>query len=195
MIRSRPHALATALAGLLVLAAAPGPRPVFPPTRDVAVRYQADVRANGAPPTFLLRYSAASQQARLDSGAGSYVLVDLRAPQARLVVPAMRLIFDLPAGSGLEQALSLGGDSRFERAGQETIAGLPCTLWRVNGREANGTACVTAQGVVLAAQGRDRQGRAGSVRAIAVAFGPEPPSLFAVPPGMREVRLASPALP
>ncbi len=189
MTRS-PLLVLAALAATLV-AAAPAARPVFPPSRDVAVRYEAHVEAKGAPPSFLVRYRAASEEARLDGDAGSYVLVDLRAPSARLVVPALHLIFDLPARLGLAQALSLGGESEFRRGGSETIAGLSCTVWQITSREANGSACITAQGVVLAAEGRDRAGRTGAIRAVAVSFAPEPEALFTPPAGMREVRLAA----
>jgi hypothetical protein len=186
---ARRRVLFGTLAGLLALAAAPA-RPTFPPTRDVAVQYHAVISDKTAPHAFLLRYRAEDARARLDGDLPGYVLVDLRPPRAQIVMPKLQLVFDLPADAGLDQVLTLGNRAQFARAGTETIAGLSCTRWRISGPQASGTACVTADGVVLRAEGRDRDGRSGSVEAVAVRYGPEPATLFTLPPGLHAVRLA-----
>ena len=76
------------------------------------------------------------------------------------------------------------------RKGSATVAGLRCTVWEVGGESANGSACVTADGVVLRAGGSDRRGRTGSIEAERVEYGHQADALFFPPADVRKVDLA-----
>ena len=179
------------LAAALVLpAAARADRPVFPPTRDVAVTYQADIAAAGAPHAFLLRYSAARDRVRVDGGLPGYVLVDLKSRQATIVFEQMGMMMDAPPNAGVDQALVLQNGRNFVRQGSETVAGLRCTVWRVAGEDATGTACVTADGVVLRASGHDHRGREATLEATQVQYGPQDAALFSPPANVRKITIA-----
>jgi hypothetical protein len=184
---------AAILAGLLALSApaAAQDRPVFPPTRDVAVTYQADIAAAGAPHAVVMRYSAAGDRVRLDGGLPGYVLVDLKSRRATIVFEQMGMMMDAPRNAGVDQALVLENGKNFARLGSDTVAGLRCTVWAVTADDATGTACVTADGVVLRARGHDRKGRAASLEATSVQYEPQAEALFSPPATMHKVTIAA----
>jgi hypothetical protein len=181
------------LAALLVLSApaAAQDRPVFPPTRDVAVTYQANIAAAGVPHEIVMRYSAARDRARVDGGLPGYVLVDLKTRHATIVMEQMGMMMDAPPNAGVDQALVLENGKHFVRKGSDTVAGLRCTVWDVSDDDASGTACVTADGVVLRANGHDRKGRAGSLEATQVQYEPQAEALFWPPPNVHKVTIAA----
>jgi len=181
---------AAALAGLLGLAAAAPDRPVFPPTRDVAVTYQANIAAAGTPHEIIMRYSAALERARVDGGLPGYVLVDPKTRHATIVMEAMGMMMDAPPNAGVEQALVLQNGKRFTRKGGDTVAGLRCTVWDVEAEDATGTACVTADGVLLRASGHDRKGRTGSLEATRVQYEPQDEALFRPPANVHRMTIA-----
>jgi hypothetical protein len=183
--------LAAMLPPLLMVAAAAPDRPVFPPVRDVAVSYHADLHAQGAPAEFTLHYSTALNRARLEGGLPGYVLVDLASHRATIVFEPMGMMMDAPPNSGLDQALVLEKGKRFVRKGHDQVAGLSCTVWDVTAEDAVGTACVTADGVVLRANGHDRKGRAGSIEATSVQYAPQAAALFSPPPNVHRVSIAA----
>ncbi len=180
------------LAALLALAApaAAQDRPVFPPTRDVAVTYRADIAAAAAPHEITMRYSAAEDRARVDGGLPGYVLVDLKSGRATIVFEQLGMMMDAPRNSGVDQALVLQNGRNFARQGRDTVAGLRCTVWAVTTDDATGTACVTADGVVLRASGHDRKGRTASLVATTVQYGPQAGALFWPPANVRRITIA-----
>ena len=184
---------AAALAALLALPtpATAQQRPSFPPTRDVAVTYRISIAAPGVPHAFEMRFSARTERARLDADLPAYVLVDLKAHRASIVMDRLGVMVDTPPEAGLEQALVLEDGKRFIRRGSDVVAGLRCTIWEVVADAASGTACVTADGVVLRASGHDRQGRAGSLEATRVTYGRQPEALFVPPPNVQRIELGA----
>jgi hypothetical protein len=166
------------LLALLVLAApaAAQQRPAFPPSRDVAARYE--VTIPGVPRAVEVRYSAALGRLRLDGEAPGYVLVDWKTHRATIVMEQLGLMMDAPPSAGLEQAFALENGRHVTRRGSDVVAGLRCTVWDVVADAASGTACVTADGVVLRANGHDRAGRSGSLEATRVEYGRQAASLF-----------------
>jgi hypothetical protein len=178
-----------AVALALSAPAAAQDRPVFPPTRDVAVTYQADIAA-AAPHEIVLRYSAARDRARLDGGLPGYVLVDLKSGHASIVFEQIGMMMDAPRNAGVDQALVLENGRDFVRKGRDTVAGLRCTIWAVTAEDATGTACVTADGVVLRASGHDRKGRTGSLVATRVQYEPQDGALFLPPPNVHRITIA-----
>ena len=197
-MRSDAARASATLAILLALAApaAAQDRPVFPPARDVAVTYRVTIAQPNTPPEVVLRYSAAQDRFRLDGslpgGAlAGYVLVDHKSGHASIVVEKLGLMMDAPRHAGLDQAFMLENGRRFARQGSDTVAGLGCTVWHIDGDAASGTACVTADGVLLRASGRDRKGRTGSVEATQVEYGPQAEALFVPPPNVHRLDLAT----
>jgi len=187
---SRRGAVLAALLALSAPAAAQD-RPVFPPTRDVAVTYQADIAAAAAPHEIVMRYSVARDRARVDGGLPGYVLVDLKSGHATIVFEQIGMMMDAPRNAGVDQALVLESGRDFVRKGSDTVAGLRCTVWAVTSEDATGTACVTADGVVLRASGHDRKGRTGSIEATSVQYEPQAEALFSPPANVHKVTIVS----
>lgn len=186
-----------ALALLLALAApaAAQDRPVFPPARDVAVTYKVLIAQPNTPSDVVLRYSVAQDRFRLDGGLPGggptgYVLVDHKSGHASIVMEKLGVMMDAPRHAGLDQAFMLENGRRFTRKGSDAVAGLRCTNWDIEGDAATGTACVTADGVVLRANGRDRKGRTGSIEATQVEYGRQPETLFVPPANVHRLDIA-----
>jgi hypothetical protein len=184
------------IAVLAVLLAVSAPaaaqdRPAFPPTRDVAVTYQANIAAAGVPHEILMRYSAGQGRARVDGGLPGYVLVDLKSRRATIVFEQLGMMMDAPRNAGLDQALVLENGKRFTRKGRDTVAGLSCTVWEVAADDATGTACVTGDGVVLRASGHDKKGRAASLEATKVQYEEQAEALFRPPANVHKVTFAA----
>jgi len=178
------------LALLLVLLAAPpagaaDPAPIYLPTRDVAVSYQVSGRAAQQVHSLLARYSAARNLLRLDTddrGMG-FVLVDLLARTAKLIVPSVQQAVDLPLARDRRAALLFGDGLRFTRRGTARILGRTCVNWDVQADRDSATVCLTADGVLLRAQGRGGEAADSSLLATKVEDAPQSPSLFRMPSG------------
>jgi hypothetical protein len=176
-------------------AAAATDRPVFPPARDVAVTYRTDASQVGLPQQMLVRYSVQADRLRVEAGLPSYLLIDRRSQRATVVIERLGIMADLPRQAGLEQAFMLESGKRFTRRGTETVAGLRCTVWDVvaTGTGA-GTACVTADGVLLRGRGHDRHGQEATLEATRVEYAPQADALFVPPANLRKVDLPAEAL-
>lgn len=167
--------------------------PAFLPARDVAVSYE--VAAPGRPAVaYQLAYNAAGELARIENPAqGIYVLVDVPAGSARLVVPALHAIVDAPDLAGLTRQLASADEARFTPLGRGEYAGLGCDKYLVLNGDGSGVACITRDGVILHFAGKDAHG-AADVTAIAVSYGPQPAGDFAAPDGFSDVTLPPGAL-
>jgi hypothetical protein len=75
---------------------------------------------------------------------------------------------------------------RINRVGKDTVAGVVCTVWDVRGPRGGGTACITADGLLLRVQG-SQPGEAPAMEAVSVAYGPQPADLFTLPAGLHQV--------
>ena len=169
-------------------------RPPATPTRDVDVTYQtptaspADPRQdNATPPPFRqrMRWLQAASRMRVDPGAGGiYMLTDYRAHTLAIVNLAGRQVLDLPAPAGTSLAPGGSDDVRFTRLGDETVAGLGCTDWRMTSPRGEALlACITADGVML----RLSNGARVVAEAVSVAYAAQDPPQFTVPDGYRHV--------
>jgi hypothetical protein len=188
-----------ALVGLATLPAAAQERPPFPPARDVAVTYRVEDGA-GQPAIARLAWSAALRMLRADAPAGApaslggvpllpgtWAVMDLRVGRAFAVESRTGLVLDLPqlAAKAREGERALAG-TRARRAGTDRIAGLACTVWRLEpppgspGGRRPVRICLTADGVPLRAQ---EEGRTARAEATAVAYGTQDPALFHRPNG------------
>jgi hypothetical protein len=183
------------LAGPL-LAAAGTDRPPALPTRDVDVVYMM-VRpdAPGGPVVLeqRMRWAAAPGLLRIDPPTpGLWVVMDTAAHRLSTVREAERSVLELTASEahlGPEQGMPGAPAAGFVRQGTGVVSGLACTEWETHDISGVPTqVCITADGVLL----RARAGTRVLIEALHVAFMPQDPSVFRIPPGYR--RIAPPPL-
>lgn len=194
--RAAPVAI-LAVTSFAALAAAAQERPPFSPTRDVVVTYRVE---NGNQPTNArLAWSAELRALRADLPAGTpasfggvplppgaWVVVDLRAGRAFAADDRTGLVIDLPQLAARAQAgeRALAG-ARAHREGMGRVAGLPCTVWRLEpparspGRRPV-RVCLTADGVPLRAEEEGRRARA---EATSIVYGRQDATRFQPPQG------------
>jgi hypothetical protein len=171
---------------LLVLPGVAAAQPRLVPTGDVTATYRlggaaAEQLPGGARDGVRLDWDAANQRLRADPVNGPvFAVVDLSRRLASLVFAQQSSVIVLPLRAGDPQTLLAGPDVRFTRLGTARLLGMECTEWRVQSRKVSGTGCVTADGVVLRAEG-SYDGRAGSVTAVSVTPGPVAPERFTIP--------------
>ncbi len=161
-------------------------RPQIFPTRDVAVTYNVSGQGQGAELT--MQWSAAQRLMRMNMPGGmGYMVADHQNQRGFMVMEAMRSIIDVPMqeAAGMQQQLE---NARFTRGGTEKIAGADCTVWRYQGEGQNGEACITADGVMLRAEGT-AQGQQGRMQATRVAYGPQDPGQFRRPQGYQSMQM------
>lgn len=185
---------AVALAALLVAPAARAAAPVLLPQRMVTVSYALDSHETG-PVQVELRADPAARLIRLDqAGLGDYLLLDFAGDSVRLVSPQKGIVFAV-APAGLDAITHAGADSLHLRPGVERrLLGLACRVWHGSERGGQGEACITPEGVILAASafGTPPGGSGpekGQLSATAVSFAPIPRDVFAVPTGLQVVNL------
>ncbi len=193
------RAVALAAAPVAAAPAAAQDRPPFPPARDAAVTYRVwDGR--GRPGEARVAWSAALRALRAEAAGpaaattapggvplppGARLVVDLRAGRAFAAEDRSGLVLELPrlAAAARRGERALAG-ARVRRLGADRVAGQPCTAWRVEpadgGRGRPVHACLTADGVPLRLR---EEGGAARAEAVAVAYGPLDPALFAPPRG------------
>ncbi len=170
-----------------------GEHPAVRPSRDVAVTYNVMVAgAQGEPQSRLLRmyWTGQGTRLRLDMPKqNSFALIDFAASRMKLVIAADQIFLELPFDPHLAPGLNIPADVTMTPVGADAVAGVPCTKWDMKGPHNGGSACITQDGLVL----RLRGGEAGQpvLEATSVAYGPQPDSLFAVPPAYKQVVPAS----
>lgn len=186
MLSAMALALGIAMVLFQPLDAAVAPRLL--PDRDVKVQYT--VTAPGrAPHQYDLSFSAESQRLRIDDPAhGLWFLVDLRNASAWIVVPQMHMVVTEPDLANLAGILERAKTARFEPVGEATIADLRCTRYRVTSEQVSGKACLTRNGIALAASGQDSRGSAAAV-ADQVTEAPVPAESLVPPPGFPSLSL------
>lgn len=164
------------------------------PTRDVTVTYA--ITAPNSPPgmTMRMQFAAQGNRVRVDLPGGmGFGIMDQNAGTMVMVMEQMGMVMDVPLDEGMRRMI-LKPDAQYQRIGTRTIAGLPCTDWRIvtaasgTAPSTTGTACMTEDGVMLRAAG-SQGGQEGMIEATQVAFAPIPPAAFAVPPNLRRMQL------
>lgn len=173
------------------------PAPMLVPGRDVAVTYQlhgaaADQLPGGAPDGVRLAWDVAGQRLRAEPiGRPMYALTDLRRRVADIVFAGQGAYMETRIKGGDPQSLLAGRDVRFTRRGTGRMLGMDCTNWAIRSEKIDGTGCVTADGVILRAEGTIN-GRPGSLVAQSVSYAKLPPSAFVPPDGL--MRMALPGM-
>lgn len=191
-----------AACGLLAGTALAQQHPPLQPTRDVTVTYHVTGEAQGARggaagEDMRIRYSAETHRMRVEThrqGHESFAIVDRAQHRMVVVLPAQHRYMELPMRpSGNPALMEDDPNLRFARGGQETVAGVSCTDWKVSDRtnpDHRGTACLTTDGVLL--RGSDATGARGIV-ATKVEYGAIPAELFSPPSGFQKMDV--PAMP
>ncbi|HQT46136.1 MAG: hypothetical protein B7X08_01735 [Acidocella sp. 20-63-7] len=168
--------------------------PVFLPTRDVSINYE--LSTPGQPTqNYTLDYNAASERARVENPAqgGIYFLLNLPQGQAQVIVPALHAIVEAPDFSSLTHMIFTADNANFTPLGRGHYAGMACQKYLVLNTQGSGTACITADGVVLHFSGHDAHGSA-DITANSVTFTSEPPNNFAAPSAFSNITLPPGAL-
>lgn len=170
----------------LPLAAVAQPAPLVQPSRDVTVRYAVTGEATslllgGLPGPATLSWDAARQRLRAEAeGRNQVAVVDLRTRSGQVYDTSLRLVLPLKLRPGALGPLT-PDTARLQPRGRDTVAGLACTDYAVEGRTP-GTVCLTADGVPLRGSGTI-EGKPGRFTALSVTYGPVPPDRFTPPPG------------
>lgn len=185
------------LIAITIAAIAPGfavaaPAPTILPTQDVSVQYSL-VQPGQPQQNFQFSYNAATQQARADSANGFYVLANLPQRQAQIVVPALHAIVQAPDFSNLASEFYKADSNNFTPQGTGHYAGLDCRKYLVTSKQGTANACITPDGVILHLSGRDAQGSA-EVTAQSVTYAAQPTSNFVAPEGYAPLTLPPSAL-
>lgn len=187
MTSPRPIALVALLVSFPALAQ---DRPAVAPTRDVAVTYRASSGGNAT--EMRIAWLPARGLMRIDMPGGQgWMLMDTRAGTGFMVMDAQRMIMDMPSGAA-PPALTPSSTARFTREGTARVANLDCVNWRIEDQGQAGRACITADGVMLRAEG----GRAGTgpaadgrLEATAVTYGAQEPARFQRPAGYQALQM------
>jgi hypothetical protein len=180
-------AVALLLLGPAVVRAQDPARPNTTPTRDVDVVYQSTVSAGDGTQRVLqqrMRWLVEQHRLRVDPPAqGLWMLVDYTTHQLSVVREADRTVMDLPA----KGQATLPGDApagQFTRKGEDTVAGLACTLWQtMDAAGQPALTCITPDGVLLRAQSNGHT----LVEAVKVTYGPQDAEAFQPPAGYTHV--------
>jgi hypothetical protein len=178
---------------LLVVAWPALAAPAFLPTRDVSVTYELNAPGRAAE-DYRLNFDAARRLARVETAAqGIYVLANLPAGRAQVVIPALHAVVEAPDFSNLTQLIANADNAQFTPLGHGHYAGMECEKYLVLNDQGSGTACITRDGVVLHFAGKDAHGSA-EVTALSVDFGKLPPGEFRPPDGFAAIDLPPGAL-
>jgi len=189
---------AVAIALFLVLATMPvrapplaQERPINLPTRDVAVSYRVSGRAAQQVHAIRVRFIAALRQLRVetDERAIAFLLVDPTARTAKMVLPGAHHFVDLPLARDKRAALLFGNALGYTRRGRARVAGYDCTVWDVRAGADAATACITADGVLLRAQGKTGDLSGSELQATKVEYAVQPAALFRLPADFRPLGL------
>ena len=184
--------LVVSIAGAAI--AEPVPAPFVTPQRDVDVTYWIAGPDKGLDPgkpaiaTQRMRWSASLWRQRLDPPGSAVMITDYRSRTLLVIEPAAR---DAPSGTGPVAVLlpapasgvqpsGVRATGSYRRAGEQTIAGVSCTEWRMpddSGTES--VVCFTADGVML----RARHGDHTLIEAARISYATQDPALFSAPPG------------
>ena len=197
MLRHCAAPIAALAIGLASPTAQAQGRPVFPPTRDVAVTYR--VEHEGQVTSLRLAWSAGLRALRGDTLAGTpatiagmplppgaWVVVDLNANRAFAAEDRSGLTLDLPQlASQAQSADSRLASTPARRLGSDRVANLPCIIWRIEPQAGMRSrrplqVCLTADGVPLRAEEEGRRGRA---EATAVQYRQQDAARFRPPQG------------
>ncbi len=158
--------------------------PRLVPLQDVTVTYAVQPRDH-APLMVQAEIAAGGARLRITSpDLPTAFLVDRAAGEATILLPLLKLYATVGIAH-LDPDRTVLRDARFERDGEERMAGLVCTDWTTISAHGRARGCVTGDGVILFGKAADSNGAVTTIRATAVRYGRLPPLLFSRPDGYR----------
>ncbi len=188
---------------LLVFAPARAPQaaamqdvPALRPTRDVAVIYH--IHIVGSPPpsgieqahTVRMVWGDRGQELRVEiDRQPSVALIDFTQQRVTMLIEPQRLAIEFTLDPRLIPGFVIPADASVTRAGNGTVAGHACEIWKLSGPHGTGEACITNDGLVLRAAGSMDNAGTGRLEAVSVTYGPQPASLFVPPADFRRMDL------
>ncbi len=190
-----PFRLAVAVASFATASAAADKPPPMP-LHDATVLYA--VHAHDQPPAQIRVYFGQNGDLlRVDGpdGQGDTVL-DRATGTLTIVINQARAYMVIPSKGPIQDPFLLDPSADYQRVGtSQRIAGLPCADWQITSPKGRATACVTEDGLLLAASGVDGAGASGEVRALNVSAQPLAAAMFAPPSGYQRVAHPASAAP
>jgi hypothetical protein len=180
------HTLLIALlATAVALPASAQDHPMLQSTRDVEVAYKTLGRNAGHDLT--LSQSASIGKIRVDGGQmQGYAIVDRARHTTTVVMTEQHMYMDVAGDRPPGQQMPLPDErGTFRRTGTATIAGVTCTVWDYSNGGSSGSACITADGVMLRAVGKDGNG----LEATKVVYVAQPAAKFAPPAGYQKMTM------
>lgn len=178
---------------LAMLAAVPGwaqERPATRPSDDVAVTYRVQATTPAGAPearTIHMYWTGHGSRLRLETeGQPSFALIDFTASRATMVMLPRKVYMQVPFDPQHAPGLDIPPDATVARLSSDNVAGTSCTIWEMRGPKGGGTACIAADGLLLRVRGLNDGPPA--LEAVAVAYGPQPASLFEVPAGVQPLK-------
>jgi len=185
--RYRLAAVAT-LGLLAALPAAAQERPAVRPSRDAAVIYHVQVAGpDGVAKsrTLHMYWTGRGTRLRMEvEGQPGFELIDFTANRMTMVMADKGAYLEVPFSPGNAPGLTIPPGVALTRQGTDVVAGAQCAIWRMQGTQGGGTACITTDGLVLRVRGQGH-GDAAAMEAVSVVYAPQAPGLFAVPPGLK----------
>jgi hypothetical protein len=177
------------IATLGAAAAQERPANIFP-AHDVAITYTVIDDQRNTSSVIDMHWHQGGQQARIDLPGNTYAIVDRGADRAMLVMPRQHVVMAIPLSATPVAEFLPDQNAQFTRGGSDTVAGHRCDLWTLRNAQGTASVCLTADGVVLRAQGKAKDGESGGVMATAVNYAPQPEALFIAPPDLPKVELS-----
>ncbi|MBP0446292.1 hypothetical protein J8J14_16080 [Roseomonas sp. SSH11] len=194
-----PAALLLPLVLLSSAASAQAPaRPEMPslqPSRDVAVTY----RVSGAGPEareMRVAWLASAGLSRMEPpGAPGWILVERQPARATMVVDSQLTFMRLPPHLAAGMALDLPAGAELARAGEDRVAGQPCTIWQAGRAHGRARLCVTADGLLLRSVSPLPHGGENRLEAVSVRYGAQDAARFRIPQGYSARTAPGPLIP
>lgn len=165
--------------------------PPYAPTQDVAVVYRLQLSAGQqGEQSVRMAYTTASGRVRIEAPDNpGYMLIDRAEGRLIMVVDQMQTFMEMPFDARMGAGLLLNDKMAFSRHGMEKVAGLLCTLWDVTSGATHARLCITADGVILHAEGSDPKRGEGRLDAVSVSYTAQPASLFVPPAGYHRIEM------
>jgi hypothetical protein len=171
-------------------------RPPITPTRDVTVEYSYSAVAKdggGQQGQSRISSTAGGKRMRLEGFTpAGYMIVDRANGLTIMVMDSQRIYMEMPFDPARAGPFALRENMKFARKGGDTVAGVRCTVWEIEGDQGSGTACITDDGVLLRGESAGRYGRV-LMTATSVTYAPLSDSMFQAPAGYHKMQM--PTLP
>jgi hypothetical protein len=178
-----------AVAALVLAPLVTAAQPTLTPKRDYAATYSID----GAGPMngeMRIAFHAASGIQRMEGGPMAMVMLLDPAKGSLTMIDAANRRFMEMSGGRSSAPWTDTDRYRFERAGTDRVAGVPCTTWRMlEGGQQRGASCATDDGIMLRTEWDLQGGNRGSITATSIAVTPQRAEDFRPPAGFTRMEM------